>query len=574
MTAGAEPAARPVGAHRWVLPAVALAVALAVLAPVLGRGFVLAYDMVFAPRHTLLPDSLGLGSMLPRSVPSDAVVAFATWLVPGDIVQKLALAAALFFAALGAGRLVPTESVGTRVVAALAYAWSAYVAERLFIGHWQLLLAYACLPWIFRFGLDLRQGVPKAGARLVLASVPAVLTAPGGILAALTAMAAAGRRRLPFVAGVMLVLNAPWLLPGLLHPGASAASPDGVAAFAARAENWGTAVVTLLGLGGVWNSEVTPVSRSNPVLPLLTLAMVAAALLGLRVLAHRWGVAPARALVLLGAFGVLLAALPTFPAGTALMRWLTEHGPGFAVLRDSQRWIAWWALPLALGFALAAEAAGRWLTTTAGPRLVLVVAALFPIALLPDLAFAGFGRLTTVHYPPDWTRVREIIAADPGPGDVLTLPLGSFRQFDWNAWRTQLDPAPRVLTRPTVLDDTLFVGGRPVPGEDRRIPELRAALPDAAALTRAGITWLLLEKGTAGWRAAPIPPGAVTVFDGRWLTLYRLPGQAHPYNPPGPPAALILSGDLAAIILIASSLLWWGLPTGKLSPAQRTRTRE
>src|SRR5882672_1043658 len=108
------------------LAAVSVALAIAVLAPLLGRGFVLSYDMVFASRQSLLPDGLGLGSALPRSVPADAVIALATHVIPGDLVQKLVLFLALAGGALGAGRLVPSDSLATKVIASIAYGWTAY----------------------------------------------------------------------------------------------------------------------------------------------------------------------------------------------------------------------------------------------------------------------------------------------------------------------------------------------------------------------------------------------------------------------------------------------------------------
>jgi hypothetical protein len=92
--------------------------ALAVLAPLLGRGYTLAYDMAFAPRHDLLPDTLGLGTALPRAVPADAVVALLTHVVPGDLVQQLVLAAALFAGPLGAARYLREQPRGVQVVAA------------------------------------------------------------------------------------------------------------------------------------------------------------------------------------------------------------------------------------------------------------------------------------------------------------------------------------------------------------------------------------------------------------------------------------------------------------------------
>jgi len=552
-------------ARRFAVPVVCAALPLLVLAPLLGRGFTLNYDMVFAPRHSLLPDSLGLGSALPRSVPADAVVAMATTVLPGDLLQQLLLAAALFAGPLGAARLVPTDSVGVRVVAALAYGWSAYVAERLFLGHWPYLLAYACLPWIAAAGLAVRRREPKALAALVVACAPAVLTPSGGLIAAVLAMVCAGPRALRATVPIAVVLNAPWWLPAVLQPTGALSTADGVTAFAARGENWGGTVTSLLGLGGVWNAEVVPDSRANPVLPLLILAMVAIAVVGLRVLAGEWGTGPALGVVALGAAGVLLAALASVPVGADLLAWTVSHVPGGGLLRDSQKWVAWWALPLALGFALGAGAAARVLRTRVARVALLVAAAVFPVALLPDLAFAGLGRLAAVDYPHDWADVRAVLGSDERPGDVVALPFGAFRQFGWNGDRTQLDPAPRVLPRPTVVDDTLFVGGRAVAGEDPRAAQVRAALEEGAELAPLGIGWVLVERGTPGRVDPATLTGMTREYDGDWLTLYRVPGRVVEPGTAGAPRAPVLVADGFALAIIVGGLLWLALPVGRVA---------
>ncbi|MDP4976015.1 MAG: hypothetical protein NWQ10_10335, partial [Candidatus Nanopelagicales bacterium] len=51
-------------AHAWIA-----GLALLILGPALGQGFVLSYDLVFTPRQDLLPAALGLGGGLPRAVP-------------------------------------------------------------------------------------------------------------------------------------------------------------------------------------------------------------------------------------------------------------------------------------------------------------------------------------------------------------------------------------------------------------------------------------------------------------------------------------------------------------------------
>ena len=43
-------------AHAWIA-----GLALLILGPALGQGFVLSYDLVFTPRQDLLPAALGLG---------------------------------------------------------------------------------------------------------------------------------------------------------------------------------------------------------------------------------------------------------------------------------------------------------------------------------------------------------------------------------------------------------------------------------------------------------------------------------------------------------------------------------
>lgn len=513
--------------------------ALLVLGPLLGRGFVLTYDMVFTPRQYLLPDSFGLGTALPRSVPADAVIAALTTLVPGDLLQQLLLLGALFAGPLGAARLMPTGSTGIRVVAAVGYGWTAYVAERLLMGHWPYLLAYAALPWVVAYSRT-------STAKLVLACLPGIITPTGGILVAGAGIAGGGVRRLKVTVPVAVVLNAPWIVPALFHTGLS--TEDGIA-FAARGETWGGPVLGLLGLGGIWNAEAVPGSRANPLLPLFTIGIVAAAIVGLKHSRERW----VPRITVLGALGVLLAALPTVPGGRELLAWTVANVPGGGLLRDSQKWVAWWALPLALGVAAVVERINR--------KAVVAAAIAVPLALLPDFAFAAWGRLHTADYPADWARVRDILASDPRKGDVVTQPFGAFRQFDWNSDRTQLDPAPRFFPRPTVIDDTLYVNGEPIQGEDPRAKAVR----DGTPLRELGIGWVVVERGTPGETSTD---GLDAVFRGEWLELYRVPGRvADP--PDGPPVAPIIVAYLAAGALVLFSVLWLALPTGRLAASQR-----
>ena len=137
----------------------ALALALLVLGPALGPGFLLVRDMVWVPDLALRADSLGLGSGLPRAVPSDAVVAVLDEVVPGMLLQKLVLVLALAAGGVGAARLLDRgpQALVVRLVAVTVYGWNALVAERLLMG------ALAAARRVRRAAVAARRGPSLAG---------------------------------------------------------------------------------------------------------------------------------------------------------------------------------------------------------------------------------------------------------------------------------------------------------------------------------------------------------------------------------------------------------------------------
>src|SRR5262245_49866779 len=171
-----------VGLWPWLL-------SLAICAPLLAPGYVLTYDMVWVPDLTVHRDTWGLGTALPRAVPSDLVVAVVDEVIPGQIVQKLIILAALGLAGTGAARLC----VGRGPVAALAAArlsvWNPFVAERLGLGHWPLLVGYAALPWIVVAGRRLREGTWSAWSALTLGLAASAISPVGGVLGLLVGLA-------------------------------------------------------------------------------------------------------------------------------------------------------------------------------------------------------------------------------------------------------------------------------------------------------------------------------------------------------------------------------------------------
>src|ERR1700742_2498327 len=99
-------------ALRWFLPGYALVLALLVLAPLLGPGYLLLRDAVSTPRSYLTDTALGLTAP-PRASPQDFALALTSHVVDGGAVVKTLLLLGLWLAGWGAARLVATAMPGT-----------------------------------------------------------------------------------------------------------------------------------------------------------------------------------------------------------------------------------------------------------------------------------------------------------------------------------------------------------------------------------------------------------------------------------------------------------------------------
>ncbi len=145
---------------RLALHTTAASIAALVLAPLARPGYVLSYDMNFVPRQPLRLDLIAPVGPAPRAVPLDAAVSLLNLAMPGWLLQRLALVAIIWAAVVGAGRLVPTDRLAVRLIAAVGYGWTPFLAERLLLGQWGLLIAYAAMPWLVIAALRLTATAP------------------------------------------------------------------------------------------------------------------------------------------------------------------------------------------------------------------------------------------------------------------------------------------------------------------------------------------------------------------------------------------------------------------------------
>lgn len=454
----------------------ALALALLVLGPALGAGFLLVRDMVWVPDLALTSDALGLGSGLPRAVPSDAVVAVLDEVVPGVLLQKLVLVLTLTAGGVGAARLVGRDAaLVVRLVAVSVYSWNALVAERLLMGAWPLLVGYAVLPWLLVAARSWREQDRLPLSLLVLVPL-GCLSASAGLATAVAVLAgAAGKGRTGRSILLVAAGNAPWLVAGLLHAGSATSDAGAAAVFALHGEGSVPAPLAALTLGGIWNTLVQPASRTGALAWLALAALVGLAAVGAR---SWWRRTPARertALLVCWAVGWGIAVLTWLAPG--LVGWASEHVPGAGVVRDGARALVLCAPLLAVLVAEGVRVLAGKAPAERVARVPLAVGAvLLPIAVLPGLAFGVGHRIQPADYPAAYDQARELVA--DLPGDVLVLPLSSYRAPVWNHRHLVLDPIGRYLRRDYVASDVLVVDGTPLAGEDPRVEEAARALAE------------------------------------------------------------------------------------------------
>ena len=539
-------------------------------------GYGLGHDMVFTPHQPLNAGSIGLGSTPPRAVPLDGLVATAGRLLGGQLTGRLALAVPLLLAGWGMVRLL-RDCGGRRLPGLLLGAgcavWNPFVVERLALGQWALLWCYGALPWLVAGANRFRTATPprdgRSGrwlaARLagpVLALACCAITPTGALIGAVTLLVVGWGRCWGALLGVAALVQLPWLLPALTGPASATSDPAGVAAFAARAEHPGGALVSLLGLGGSWNADVMPPSRAGALGWLTAVAVLLALAAGFRFVRP---LTLAVRLVWLAGAGLLVAAAASLPGTAAGVRWLVRTVPGGGLLRDGQKWLIPFVLVAVLTGALAVDRlAGRVQSDRLAERFeparwLLAVAALaLPLLLLPDGPATLRTPLTPVRYPAGWTPVAARLAGSPDK--VLVLPFASYRSFDWAPGQTVLDPAPRLLAAPTVVDDRLAVGGRVLAGEDpaaaaaaRLLASRPAPAALAAGLAAQGIGWVVVEQGTPG---PPLPDlsGLTPAAAGPGVSLYRVPGRIRRESADPARTILVLTGDLLAALLVGAAL--------------------
>lgn len=532
-----------------MLPAYALALSLLITGPLLGPGYLLLRDAVSTPQSYLTDAALGLGEAAPRALPQDFFIAVSSTVLDGGVVVKVLLVAGLWLAGWGAAQLASTalgSGLPGQFIATTTAVWNPYVAERLLQGHWSLLVGYGCLPWVAVCVLRLRREPRSAPAWGLLFWIALAGLTPTGLMLAATvalvcvAAPGSGRPRLHvagFALGASVLAATPWLVAAAV--GGTVSSPVsavGVHAFAARAEPGLATLGSLAGLGGIWNGDAVPDSRTTLFAVVATAVLLGIVALGLPVVIRNRYAVP---LLILAAAAVLIPAAMATGPGLAFVDAAIRAVPGLGVVRDGQKWVAL-AMP---GYVLAAAVAPTTLSRVRVPGAAsAAVGCAALIAVLPDLAWGVGNQICAVQYPPGWAAAAAQINADPRP--VVALPPDSMRQFWWAGSAPVLDPLPRWLRAEVLTTGDLLIGGEVVPGEGTRaraVQDLLRTGADRQTLADAGVGWLVVETN-----GAPAKLDLPMAYRDGDIAVYRIGGD----RAASPDRSLLIAAHLAWLLAL------------------------
>ncbi|MCR5978230.1 hypothetical protein GDN83_10895 [Gordonia jinghuaiqii] len=562
----------------WLLSTGAAAAILAPLLPGLfgaGPRYLLYRDAVSTPRTHVTDTTLGIGDLPPRAVPQDWFVAMLSSVIDGGVVVTATLLAALVCAGVGYGRLaarlVPGAGRTGAAAAALISIWNPYVAERLLQGHWSLLVGYAALGWIVVAVVDLRDRpdplrLLQLGGLLAVAGLTPTGSVLAGIVLAVTLLGRpAGKPNTAAAAALWVLSTLPWLVTALISDATTTSAAAGVEAFGLRSEPWLGPVGTVMSLGGIWNVDAVPASRTIGWAAVATLCLLVVVGVGAR---HLWRrrteLDPTvKALSLLAGVTAILLLLSMFGPVRSVMEFVVEHVGGGGLVRDNQKFAAL----LVPAFALAAGAAGAAARRRVPAGFALTGIALLIVAPLPDLAWGVGGSVRAVDYPREWREVAQIVPADHGA--VALWPADTVRDYTF-ASEPALDPAARMMRAPVIESGTLTVDGEVIdpPGEHAAaVTRVLESGGSPTALAELGVGWVLVENGEIPERLAA--EGQIA-YAGAHLRLYRVDEPAD-RSASAADRMIATGAHVVWAGLIAAGLISLGLGARR---AQRRRSRE
>ncbi|HYF44863.1 MAG TPA: hypothetical protein VD926_01545 [Acidimicrobiales bacterium] len=529
----------------WLL---GILLAVLLLGPVLGPGSLLDLDLLVVDPVPVPAGTWGLGPELPRRVPMMIPVAWVGALLGSWLASRALLVAIVAVAAAGMHRLARDLPQPVRYGLAVIYAAGPFLATRLGVGHLNVALAAALLPWALPTLLRPTRSVP---ATAVAAMALGLTGVTGGTYAALAVLVGllADRpplRRAAAAVAVAVTGQLPWLVPGVVVF-SQGVDPSSSELFGARIRGVLDLPRVVVGHGFWQDGFQVGFARTDALV--VGIVVMALAAVGVRRLPDPWRGRGAVLAALTGAV-VVAGAVPGLDDVVAD----AAGNPVLAPLREGHR-----ILPFVLVWVLLAAGHGATRLAgsgAAGRRPALLV---LPVALGLVLAGPGawgLGRdIRPIDLDDDWDAARDLV--EGSPGSVVALPWAQYLDVPEADDRRVHHPAPFVLAADVIVSSDPRLGEPAQERADEREPlvsdlvdEIRDGEEVAGALADLGVRWVLILHAV-DWEAysgLATDPGLTRRIDGDVLDLYEVEEPVGPVVTP--------DGDRAPD--------WWVRPLGQV----------
>lgn len=490
-------------ATRAVLPLWVLLVSAATLwpfwlafaTPSSGYAFMVR-DMMIPARMPLNDLNEGLSSSAPRAIPQDTLLSVflpplsTVWIVAAMVL--FCAMAGMIYTAWWVCRTIGA-SLPVQMVASLLLVWNPYTIERMLQGQWSIVMAMWLLP-----AIAYTSTYERCGPLLFFLGI-AAFTPTGWMFGGIIALVCA--RSWLFagvIAGAQLFLASPWLLVTVFNGSDVSADSSSTAAFAARAESGVGTLGALMGLGGIWNSEAVPDSRTgwSAAIGVLLCALMVIGAWGAREIIQRHA-----GVLVVAALAIVVPFLLSTSSGVSVMGLLMDNVPGAGLLRDSQKFVAVAIPGMTLLLARAVQMIAGWLgsgrKSSAGPVssslvsswLVSAVAGILIVLTVPALP-AEISPLKAQRLAPEWTQIVNAVS-QPTHSSILLLPPGNYRVQDG---LPVVDPALKMLPGNPIDPGFLIVDGKLVDGDPSAIALLQDTMNGEDHLAENSVGWVLVDR--------------------------------------------------------------------------------
>lgn len=456
--------------------------------------FTHSQSVAFMVRDMMVPTTMVLNGLnsgttgaAPRALPQDVVLSILSPYISAIDLVTLTVLFCAFASIFYTATLVKQATdapLYVQLACTLFVLWNPYTIERMLQGHWSVVTAMWLLPAIAYLSATGRTG------QLMLFLGICALTPTGWLLGGITALVfATSHFQRAAMLFIQLFLATPWLLVTLINNPAIASSAQSAALFAPRAEPGFGTLGSLLGLGGIWNANAVPASRTALTAG-ISVVLVLFILLGAQQL---WKVY--RPVAILTALALLLPFLASTDPGISALGWIVETIPGGGILRDSQKFVALAIPGFVLMLATSITLSAQWIAQHARSRLPVLLRTLSLAAgILIVCTVPGLPRDISPLQPrpiePEWRQIINAVGSSP---DSLTLllPPGNYRMHEGTP---VVDPALKMLPGTPVDPGFLVVNNNLIDGDPQSIRLLQETMRGIDHLAGSGVGWVLVDR--------------------------------------------------------------------------------